>query len=199
MRIASSLRSQSITRLLRVAPTTDLHRIAIPAAQVYVVDSHSIGLATEGLVSLIRSRRPNARVIVLTEEINGMLSFPLLHLGVKGLIGYDRVAREMTRAIRSVSKGGLWIPRAVMTDFMERLETGRKLPVPHSPSRNLSRREKEVLDLLMKSLSNKEISSTLHISESTVKFHISNIFQRFGVQRRADLIMQSLQESDTVH
>jgi DNA-binding NarL/FixJ family response regulator len=199
LRFVGSLRAHSVARLLKISPTTDLHRLALPAAQVYVVDSHSTGLATEGLVAFIRGRRRNARVIVLAEQVTGMHSFPLLHLGVKGLICYDEVPQQLARAIQLVAKGGLWIPRKVMSDFLELLQSGKRVPQLQGVTRNLSRREKEVLDLLLKSLSNKEISSSLHISESTVKFHISNIFQCYGVQRRADLILQSLQENVTVH
>ncbi len=54
---------------------------------------------------------------------------------------------------------------------------------------DLSRREHEVLDPLLGNLSNKEIARKLHISERTVKFHVSNLLSKFGVQRRADLIL----------
>jgi DNA-binding CsgD family transcriptional regulator len=57
----------------------------------------------------------------------------------------------------------------------------------------LSKRETHVLDGLMRHESNKEIASRLAISERTVKFHVSNILAKFSVQRRADLILLSLQ------
>ena len=57
----------------------------------------------------------------------------------------------------------------------------------------LSTRENDVLDCLLENLSNKEIGSRLSISERTVKFHVSNLLGKFGVQRRADLILQAYQ------
>ena len=60
---------------------------------------------------------------------------------------------------------------------------------------DISRREREVLDLLLENLSNKEIASKLFISERTVKFHVSNLLSKFGVQRRADLIVRWMQRT----
>jgi DNA-binding CsgD family transcriptional regulator len=53
----------------------------------------------------------------------------------------------------------------------------------------LSPREIQVLDLLLDNLSNKEIASRMKIAERTVKFHVSNVLTKFGVARRADLIL----------
>jgi DNA-binding NarL/FixJ family response regulator len=61
----------------------------------------------------------------------------------------------------------------------------------------LSQREQEVLDALLGSLVNKEIGSRLNISERTVKFHVSNILSKFGVRRRADLILLCYQKRES--
>ena len=57
----------------------------------------------------------------------------------------------------------------------------------------MSKREQEVLELLMLNLSNKEIGSKLNMSERTAKFHVSNLLAKYGVQRRADLILLFVQ------
>jgi len=62
----------------------------------------------------------------------------------------------------------------------------------------ISQRERQVLDCVMKSQSNKEISAELHISESTVKFHLARLFEKFGVRRRSDLILQTVQQTAAV-
>jgi DNA-binding CsgD family transcriptional regulator len=58
----------------------------------------------------------------------------------------------------------------------------------------ISRREREVLDLLLDNLSNKEIASRLFVAERTVKFHVSHLLSKFKVQRRADLIVLWMQQ-----
>jgi DNA-binding CsgD family transcriptional regulator len=72
------------------------------------------------------------------------------------------------------------------------LETVRR-PRPAPPGVRMSRRETEVVELLMQNLSNKEIGSKLHMSERTAKFHVSNLLAKYGVQRRADLILLFVQ------
>ena len=61
-------------------------------------------------------------------------------------------------------------------------------------SSELSRREQEVLSGLLENLANKEIAGKLNISERTVKFHVSNLLSKFGVRRRADLILLCFQQ-----
>jgi DNA-binding NarL/FixJ family response regulator len=73
---------------------------------------------------------------------------------------------------------------------------GRRLRVD-SPS-ELSRREQEVLSSLLENLANKEVAERLHISERTVKFHVSNLLAKFGVRRRADLILLCYQRRNIV-
>ena len=58
-----------------------------------------------------------------------------------------------------------------------------------NPPTELSRREQEVLSLLLENLANKEIAERLHIAERTVEFHVSHLLAKFGVRRRADLIL----------
>ncbi len=53
----------------------------------------------------------------------------------------------------------------------------------------MSARQQEVRDFLLENLSNREIAERLHMSERTVKFHVSNLLSKFGFKRRADLIV----------
>src|SRR5258707_656101 len=72
----------------------------------------------------------------------------------------------------------------------------RRRPWPvrmESTNPERSWREQEVLDSLLENLSNKEIASKLNIAERTVKFHVSNLLNKFGVRRRADLILLTFQ------
>ena len=59
---------------------------------------------------------------------------------------------------------------------------------------NLTQREREVLDALLENLANKEIADRLHISERTVKFHVSSLLEKFSVRRRTDLILLCFQD-----
>jgi DNA-binding CsgD family transcriptional regulator len=78
----------------------------------------------------------------------------------------------------------------MLSEFVDSVLTnahGRRLKV--DTGTQLSRREQEVLDQLLENLTNKEIAGKFNISERTVKFHVSNLLAKFGVRRRADLIL----------
>jgi DNA-binding NarL/FixJ family response regulator len=173
---------------------TDAESIAVPRADVYVIDYNANGVSTSTLVSSIMTRYPNSRVLLLGDQFDDRTAFPLLRLGVKGLLDHAVLASQLRSALQAVASGGYWVPRAVLSRFVDHvLKTGaaQLLPASHTA---LSRREKEVADALLSNLSNKEIASKLNISERTVKFHVSNLLEKFGVGRRADLIVLRYQQ-----
>jgi DNA-binding NarL/FixJ family response regulator len=140
-------------------------------------------------VRSLRRERPQFPVLALLPKLHPSHTFALLRFGVKGVLPYSRAPRELPRAAVELAGGGHWIPRELLTGFLESI-----LPELHgsealNPDIEISRREREVLDLLLENLSNKEIAAKLFVSERTVKFHVSNLLSKFGVQRRAELIV----------
>jgi DNA-binding NarL/FixJ family response regulator len=119
---------------------------------------------------------------------------------VKGLVFEKEVKRGLARAVLAVAGGGAWMPRVLTSRFLDHM-LGRSAnePAPGGAARRLSQRERQVLDGVLKSQSNKEIAASLYISESTVKFHLTRLFAKFGVRRRADLILHSIQQPAMVH
>lgn len=173
-----------------VPPTTiDARQIKVPWAAVYVVDAHAPRPATEALVAAIQARRSESPLLFVAEKFDKASAFGLLHLGAKGLLSYPDARGQLPRALKAVAKGGFWVPRALLSSFVDSiLHTGPKGRRSNWSAR-LSPREIQVLDLLLDNLSNKEIASKMKIAERTVKFHVSNILTKFGVHRRADLIL----------
>jgi DNA-binding NarL/FixJ family response regulator len=173
----------------------DLHDIQVPKALVHVVDAHVGPLATRSLLSNILGHYAEARTIVITESVNPEESYPLLQRGAKGLLTYEQVREQLPIALPLVANGGFWVPRAVLSGFVESiLEQPHKRKLMAISSANLSLREHEVLGSLLENLANKEIGIKLDIAERTVKFHVSNILNKFGVRRRADLILHCYQQ-----
>jgi DNA-binding NarL/FixJ family response regulator len=164
-----------------------------PRAQVYVIDAHAARQATGALLTNILERFSDARLIVVGDAINEANSFSLLRLGVKGILTYAEARDQLARALPLVSNGGFWVPRSVLSGFVDSILTNQGRRLKTDSVTNLSRREQEVLDSLLENLSNKEIASKLNIAERTVKFHVSNLLNKFGVRRRADLILLTFQ------
>ena len=145
----------------------------------------------EQLASAVLSENPRARILVAAENFTEASAFPLLRLGVKGLIAHSEIPARLRDALTELAEGGFWVPRALLSRFVESILANSPPRNPPVNPNGLTRREREVMAKLLNNSSNKEIASGLHISERTAKFHVSNLLSKYGVRRRADLILLS--------
>ena len=182
-----------ISKQLESTLAPDLRNLEPPKAQVYIVDAHAARQATGALLSNLIERFTDARLIVVGDQHQDSNSFSLLRLGVKGILTYEEAREQLIRALPLVANGGFWVPRQVLSGFVDSILTNQTRRLKSDSVANLSRREQEVLDSLLENLSNKEIASKLNIAERAVKFHVSNLLNKFGVRRRADLILLTFQ------
>jgi len=126
----------------------------------------------------IKSRFPNVKVIVLTSFIEQDKVFPVLEAGAFSYLLKTSRAEEIAKAIRDAVKGNPTIEAKVTSMVINRLH---KEPLMHE---SLTKRELEVLSLIGKGLSNKEIAETLFIGIKTVKTHVSNVLAKIEVEDR---------------
>ena len=187
-------------RAVRLEPnfTASLGTLALPRGSMYVTDAQAPRQAIEILVSGIQERNPATRQLVMAERFTESNAFPLLRLGVKGLLTYAEARDKLPQALEVISAGGFWVPRKLLSRFVESiLSAVRELRALKGPA-DLSPREREVLQALLENLANKEIAGRLHISERTVKFHVSSVLQKYGVRRRTDLLLLWFQNRSPV-
>jgi DNA-binding NarL/FixJ family response regulator len=118
-----------------------------------------------------------APVLVLTAYANDEQIETVLRLGARGYLLKGAALEEIERAIRIVARGETWLDPRVAS---------RMVALAHAP--RLSRREREVLALLAGGKSNKDIASALHVTERTVKFHVTSIFNKLGAENRAQAV-----------
>lgn len=175
--------------------TEDVSRLPIPAADVYVLDAHDVFAVV--LAGALLNRFPKSRMIVVAEKFTDEVAFPFLELGSKGLLTYPEARERLAEAVRTVGQGEFWVPRPLLSRFMDSIVRRTRRHLVTANRYRLSRREREVLQGLLEHLSNKEIASRLSISERTVKFHVSNLLAKFNVRRRADLVALQFREQST--
>lgn len=133
-------------------------------------------------ISAIRSKFPDARLIVLTTYDGDEDIYRSLQAGARGYLLKDVFFEELETAIRTVHAGSRHIPAAIAARLAERMT-----------SSELTSREMEVLELIVRGHSNKEIGASLTISEATVKSHINNILSKLGVTDRTQAVTTALQ------
>jgi two-component system, NarL family, response regulator len=193
-RLLSGAQFKVVSKLLESTLAPDLRQMEPPKAQLYVVDAHAARQATGALLANILERYPGAKLIVVgAEKHEDNDVFSLLRSGVKGLLTYAEAREQLLQALPLVATGGFWVPRQVLSDFVDSILASQGRRLKTDSVANLSRREQEVLDLLLENLANKEIAGKLNIAERTVKFHVSNLLSKFSVRRRADLILLCFQ------
>jgi len=144
------------------------------------------------IADLLTRRRPEAKVVaVLDDTDSSRQAVALLRAGVDGLIHRRSPSTELLNTIQRVVDG------QPMLDALssEAVITELRCPDDEAPADHtslLTRREQEVLALLTEGLDNRTIAKRLFIAEATVKFHLHNIMEKFGVHKRAALVSAAL-------
>ncbi len=139
----------------------------------------------EAIIS-IRQEFPTARIAILTTYDTDEDIFRGLQVGAKGYLLKDSKMVEIIDAIRTLHTGKRYIPPAVGAKLADRMAQPQ-----------LSNREIEVLRLMASGKANQEICGELYISESTVKFHINNIFSKLEVSDRTQAIVLAIKRGFT--
>jgi len=158
----------------------DLYRQHKP--DVVLMDLRLPVLSGVGATTAIRKEFPAARILVLTTYDGDEDIYRALQAGAAGYLLKDMFSEELLEAIRAVYSGLRRIPAAVA----ERLAARVGGP-------DLTARELDVLKLIVKGKSNKEISTELSIGEATVKTHVNNILAKLGVSDRTQAATTALQ------
>ncbi len=161
----------------------------VEPSQVQIVDVHGSLLLIENVAGELRRRGIAPLFLALDEGFSLDSAFPLIFLGVRGLISYERMAQELARAVKQLAQGVFWIPRTMLSGMVEMLLARVPAAQKPFPLIQISPREGEIVPLLLESRTNKEIAAELHISERTVKYHVANLLRKCRVRRRHELAL----------
>ena len=140
----------------------------------------------------IRSQNPEIKFIVLTTYDSDEYIFDAIEAGAKGYLLKDASREELFQAVRAVHRGESLIEPGVASKVLDRLaQLSRQVHQPQV-AQILSERETEVLRLMARGSPNKSIATSLSISESTVKTHVANIFQKLEVNQRTEAVTKAM-------
>ena len=158
---------------------------------VVLMDLHMPG--TNGIDTtreLVR-RDPDVAVLVLTMLEGEESVFAALRAGARGYLLKGAGRAEIERAIRTVAEGEVVFSPAVAGRVLAWFRSGASAGDVASPFPELTEREREVLDLVARGLTNAEIARRLVVSDKTVRNHVSNVFAKLHVTDRASAVARA--------
>jgi DNA-binding NarL/FixJ family response regulator len=148
---------------------------------ITLMDLRLPGMSGVEAIRAVMARHRNARFVVLTTYEGDEDIHQALQAGARSYIVKGMPHEALVSALRRVHAGGQFLPPPVSRALYARI-----------PNSDLSAREREVLDLIVRGRSNKEIATELHITESTVKCHVSVILMRLNVSDRTQAVVTAL-------
>jgi DNA-binding NarL/FixJ family response regulator len=183
-----SYRTPLVHRLLPHAATEAeaLKRANVP--RLFLLDGCSIAVPLGPLSSRLRINSPGSKFLALLAPHRSCAAevTRLFYWGIEGMVVIDENWKsELPKAVMALLANRLWIPPEILLDFGKnmRMLLDRQL----LPGQSLTARESQVLQLLFRRLTNKEIACDLNISERTAKFHVCNLLNKLGLENRKDL------------
>ena len=135
--------------------------------------------------------RPDTRVLILTTFGLDTYVYEALRAGASGFMLKDAPPEEIAAAVQIVARGDALLAPAVTRAVIEEFARHTPPPPPTPPPtlEELTPREREVLDLLARGLSNSEICQQLVISEATAKTHVARILQKLDLRDRVQAVI----------
>ena len=149
-------------------------------------------------LSLLSSSSDETPIIVLTGSNERDIYQKCLQASIRGLVPKQKSASVLFKAIEKVHAGEYWIERSIMGQTIKNLVEQRNFKASDArqiEAKALSDREKQVVSLICCGLKNKDIAGKLFITETTVRHHLTSIFEKLGTKNRLELVVYAFRNS----
>ena len=138
------------------------------------------------ILQQVRHTHPGCQIVVLSRELTPELAYQAMDLGVKGLLSTTASPEAVHECLRSARCGQMWLDPSLSVDLIS------------TRTVNLSRRQNELVGLLVQGLKNKEIATAMGISEGTVKAYLTTLFEKVGAKDRFELALFGLKNLKSI-
>jgi DNA-binding NarL/FixJ family response regulator len=179
-------------RLVPIVGTLE-ELVANPTVEYLVIDLTS---SPDGLqlLELVRRSRPGMRQIVIGPEHADEKVLEAIVAGARAYLDSSATPETVRMALDVVLSGSIWAPRRLLSMLIDRLLGVSEARISN-PSLELTDRERQVLELILRARSNREIAEELGIEERTVKAHVGRLMRKTGSDNRIELSIRALSRS----
>lgn len=191
-RIVSSIEGMEVTDEAGNG-TEVMQRVRELTFDVLVLDLSMPGRSGMELIKLIRTEKPQLRILVLSMHQELQYAVRAIKNGASGYLTKESAPGQLEQAIRKVASGGAFISAEVA----EQLALGAMPGSQAVSHESLSNREFEVLQLLVADVSMTDIATRLNLSVKTVSTHKTNLMQKMGLQNQNELIRYAIKHGLT--
>lgn len=166
---------------------------------IIVLDLDLGGESGLELIPKLLATAEQARILVLTGLRDPEKHREAMMLGVMGVVQKEKAAEILLKAIQKVHAGGIWYDDqsqlgSVLAD-MRRTSESKKKDYESEKIATLTHREREVITHICKGLSNKDIADKLCISETTVRHHLTSVFEKLEIKGRLTLLIYAFEHN----
>lgn len=163
-----------------------LEQVPVVAPDVLILDYDLGGDTALTLVRALREKGLNFRTLMVTAGLPDHVAMELIGLGISGIFVKQRPLEDLYLAISDVASGKLVIER----EYFQNLVTSTRVASDIPP---LTPRDRQILGFLLEGLSNKEMATSLKLSESAIKAAMQQLFAKTGVRTRSQLVRVALE------
>lgn len=163
-----------------------VQQVTTAAPQVLLCDSATVALSELRLVPEVRALMPSLKVVMVGMEAESATFLRAVRDGIVGYVLKEASAMEVAACVRAVADGEAVCPPSLCMALFEQLAN----PLTQVPSfvfrrdLGLTRREQQLVQMISRGLTNKEIASQLNLSEQTVKNHVHRMLRKLGASDR---------------
>ena len=205
--VGNHLLCKSLARIIQQRP--DIHVIGQSAdfsnmarviaksqSDVILLDSVGANAVNRQCVTRIRDLNPNAQALMIGMDVDEGAFLRAVRAGVSGYLLHEASPADVITAIRAVARGEASCPSQFCKALFDSLAGVREFtPRVRKMGLRLTRRQQELLPMVARGLTNKEIAYNLNLSEQTVKNHVHRMLRKIGVNDRSEIIENARAEN----
>jgi DNA-binding NarL/FixJ family response regulator len=200
---SNSLFAEGVGKLFENDPELEVISVIEPGEVCSAVDLNKIpaGVILTDFTSLYNSLpevedtgRKHHILLLDTSCGRENLVSAVLRKKVSGVLMSNSDSAQLKKAVKAIHKGEIWLDKSTFKSILNGINA-----ISGDKNTSLSTREREIVALIGKGLRNKEIASRLNITETTVKTHLTRIFQKLNIKARSELISYAIKTDDLNH